>query len=532
MDLIESKQYSYKSILVYILLSIFFSINLQSQEKNIEIKSAGSFDRNQSLFPDGNILSESQTKKVHLRHDEMDIFSKKSIFFQKRNSFIATGDVHVTQGDSIKLYCDSLNYDGVTRKFSSYGSVKFINDEMELNSNVLFFDRNINEIFFNENGKIIDSLSTIESKKGKYLIDKKKYEFEDNVVINNPDYNIRSNMMDYFLDSKLAYFYKQSTIKTNNYNIFCNEGFYDTKKKIGIFKNEAKVKSDERIIYGDSIYFDDNQQYASASYAIKIIDQKENLIIKGEYAEVFEKLDSALITKNPVAINITQSDSLFIKADTLFSIGKNDKRKVIGYYNVKFVKGTMSGKSDKIEIDKSLGITTLSRKKLTKRQIQILTENQINKLNPIIWDGNSQISGDEIILKENLEKNIIDSLKISNNSFIIEIDTISNGKNYNQMKGIKLFGKIINNKLDKIKIDKNAELIYYMYDDNKELIGIDKAIASSILISFKQDGIDDIIFFNQPEGVLYPEDKLEENQKTLFGFINRFKERITKEEKF
>ena len=173
MDPIENKQYSYRFILTYILLSIFFSISLQSQEKNIEIKSAGSFDRNESLFPDGNILSESNTKKVHLRHDEMDIFSKKSIFFQKRNSFIATGSVHVMQGDSINLFCDSLNYDGLTKKFSSYGSVRFINDEMELNSSVLFFDRNLNEIFFNENGKIIDSLSTIESKNGKYLIDQK-----------------------------------------------------------------------------------------------------------------------------------------------------------------------------------------------------------------------------------------------------------------------------------------------------------------------------------------------------------------------
>ena len=532
MDLIENKQYSYRVILTYILLSIIFSISLQSQEKNIEIKSAGSFDRNESLFSDGNILSGSETKKVHLRHDEMDIFSKKSIFFQKRNSFIATGSVHVMQGDSINLFCDSLNYDGVTRKFSSYGSVRFINDEMELNSSVLFFDRNMNEIFFNENGKIIDNLSTIESKNGKYLIDKKKYEFEENVIIDNPDYKIKSNMMDYFIDSEQAYFFKQSTIKTDNYNIFCNEGFYDTKNKIGIFKNQANVRNDERTIYGDSIYFNDNLKYASASKNIRIIDQEENLIIKGEYAEIFEKLDSALITKNPVAINITKSDSLFIKADTLFSIGKKDKRKIIGHYNVKFIKGSMSGKSDKIEIDKFLGLTTFSRKKLTKRQIQILTENEINKLNPIIWDGNSQISGDEIILKEDLEKNVIDSLKISNNSFIVEIDTISKGKNYNQMKGIKLFGKIIDNKLNKVKIDKNAELVYYMYDENQELIGIDKAIASSILISFKENGIDNIIFLNQPEGVLYPEDQLEENQKTLFGFINRFEERITKEEKF
>ena len=192
----------------------------------------------------------------------------------------------------------------------------------------------------------------------------------------------------------------------------------------------------------------------------------------------------------------------------------------------------MSGKSDKIEIDKFLGLTTLSRKKLNKRQIQILTENQINELNPVIWDGNSQISGDKIILKEDLQKNIIDSLKITNNSFLIEIDTIGGGNNFNQMKGIKLFGKIIDNKLNRIKIDQNAELIYYMYDDNQDLIGIDKAISSSIIMTLKENGIDDIIFFNQPEGVLHPEDKLEENQKTLFGFINRFKERVTKDENF
>ena len=85
----------------------------------------------------------------------------------------------------------------------------------------------------------------------------------------------------------------------------------------------------------------------------------------------------------------------------------------------------MSGKSDKIKIDKSEGLTTLSRNDLTKRQIQILSENEINKINPVIWDGNSQISGDEIILKEDLDRNVIDSIKISNNSFIVEIDTLA-----------------------------------------------------------------------------------------------------------
>ena len=39
-------------------------------------------------------------------------------------------------------------------------------------------------------------------------------------------------------------------------------------------------------------------------------------------------MDSALITKNPVAINITKNDSLFIKADTLISLGLNQNRKL------------------------------------------------------------------------------------------------------------------------------------------------------------------------------------------------------------
>ena len=59
----------------------------------------------------------------------------------------------------------------------------------------------------------------------------------------------------------------------------------------------------------------------------------------------------------------------------------------------------------------------------------------------------------------------------------------------------------------------------------------DKALASSILISFKENGIDDIIFYNQPEGVLYPEMNLEDNEKKLFGFIDRFKERILSKDK-
>ena len=54
----------------------------------------------------------------------------------------------------------------------------------------------------------------------------------------------------------------------------------------------------------------------------------------------------------------------------------------------------------------------------------------------------------------------------------------------------------------------------------------------SILMYFKDGKIDEILFQNQPEGVLYQEEKLDENQKKLLGFVDRFNERITKTKNF
>ena len=99
--------------------------------------------------------------------------------------------------------------------------------------------------------------------------------------------------------------------------------------------------------------------------------------------------------------------------------------------------------------------------------------------------------------------------------------------NYNQIKGIKIFGKFIKGKIRNLKVDQNAEIIYHMYNDEKKLIGVDKAVSSSISMKIAQDGIDEIIFNTSPEGMLYPENFLEENEKFLEGFVNREHEKIS-----
>ena len=515
----------FKLNIISLLILIFSSQNLFAQEKKIEIISASSLDKDELLFPDANILKGSDTKQVHLRHDKMDIFSNNAIFFQKKNKFIATGDVFLKQGDSLELKCDSLNYDGKIKTFFSYGKVSLVNNKTKLNSNELFYNREENIASFFNGGNIIDSLTTIQSEKGDYLLDIDKYKFRNDIVITNPDYIIESKSLDYIIGQEKTYFLDSTKITGDSYEITCNRGFYDGQLMMGYFLDNAKILMNERIIKGDSIFFDDEIKYASAAKKVSIFDRTEKLQILGEFAEVYEKKDSAIVTKNPIAINTTEIDSLFISADTLYSIGDKKNRIIKGINNIRFFKNNMSGKSDLILIDESKGLTKLIRRVLDKKELQIMSQEQINMLNPIIWDGNSQISGDEIILKEDIKKNKLDSLIVTNNGFIVEKDTLG-VDNYNQIKGIRILGKFFKGKIKSLMVDQNAEIIYHMYNDENQLIGVDKAVSSSIMMIMTEKGIDKIRFITDPEGILYPEDFLEKNEKFLEGFINRLDEKI------
>jgi hypothetical protein len=148
---------------------------------------------------------------------------------------------------------------------------------------------------------------------------------------------------------------------------------------------------------------------------------------------------------------------------------------------------------------------------------------------PILWNYENQLTGDVMHLIGNNKSEKLDSLKVLNNAFITSKDTIGTG--YNQVKGQNLYGKFTDNKLSEVDIIKNTEVIYYMRDDDNQLIGINKNVSSKINIIFDKDQIETITFFTDVDGDIYPEKELPENTRKLRGFNWRGDERIkTKED--
>ena len=512
-------------ISAFFIASLATLSSLAQEPKIIEIRKAGGSTQDQEAFPGANILFKNEETRVLLFHEGALIESDLAYFYSKDNYFKAVGNVIFTQGDSLKMTCKTIEYDGKTQIALADGDVFLKRPDMSLTTEKLNLDRIRNEAFYNTKGVIVDSASTLTSNLGRYYMDQKKYRFTSNVTIDNPDYQVNSDQLDYYTELNQAYLFGNSRIEGDAYTIECERGFYDLDREKGVFKKNATLYYDNKIIRGDSLYFESEKDYAAATKNVSIVDSLNNSVITGHYGEIFKERDSAIITRRALAVNIVDQDSLFIHADTLVATGPEERRILRAYYDVRILKSDLRGRSDSLYLDESIGLTKLLNKPLTKQQEQIFTEADRNNNNPVLWFDKSQMSGNQILLISDTETNKLDSLKINGNVFIIDKDTLSK-EGFNQIKGGILDGAFKEGKLDNIVITKNTEMVYYLYnDDDLQLIGIDKTTCSALSMDFLDGQINDITFLVTPTGDVYPEEELPKNERTLKGFVWRKEER-------
>ncbi|SDY38279.1 OstA-like protein [Flavobacterium aquidurense] len=469
--------------------------------KKIIVENADYSDVNQELMPDALLL----TGNVKVNHDGVVLTCNKAYFFQKENYLKAFGNVQLVQGDTLFLNSKYAEYNGNLKKAFATGNAVMTSPDATLATDTINFDRNVQEVFYNTKGTIVNKDNTLVSKSGRYYVAEKKFQFLTEVTLTNPKYVVKSNHLDYYSNSGHTYLLGPSTITSKANYIYTEKGFYDTKKNLAHFLRKSYIKYDDRLIEGDSLYYNRNTEFASATRNVKITDSINRGIVKGHYAEVYKLKDSMFVTKRAVAINFVENDSVYIHGKKLMVTGKEGERILRAYNNVRFFKVDMSGKCDSIHSNSKTALTKLIG-------------------NPILWNGDNQITGDVMhLIGDNTTKKL-DSLKVLNNTFLVSRDTLGTG--FNQVKGLNLFGKFRDGKLHDVDVIKNTEVIYYMRNDANELIGINKNVSSKINLILENNAVETITFYNKVDGDIYPEADLPENARKLRGLVWRGDERI------
>ena len=487
----------------------------QKQPSKIIIDHSDFIERNQTEIPGAVVL----TGNVQVTHDGVKIWCNKAYKFENENYIKLFGNVKTNQGDTIFMDSNYAEYNGDKKFAFASGNVVMRSPDMRLVTDTVYFDRNIQQAYYNSNGTIYSGENTLKSKQGRFYIKEKKYNFLTAVTLTNPQYVMKSNHLDYYTNSGHSYVFGPTTITGKKDFIYTEKGFYDTKKNLATLLTNSYIKYETQIIRGDSMFYDRKRAFSSATNNVKVTDTVNKFLVTGHYAEVFRAKDSLFVTKHALAVTLVENDSLYTHAKRMVVTGKPGSRIIRGYNDARFYKTDMSGKCDSIHSNEVTGLTQLIKR-------------------PVVWNGESQVTGDVIHLISNNKTQQLDSIKVLTNAFIIQQDTIWSHKNpakprFSQIKGVNLYGKFRDNKLYEIDLVKNTEKVYYMYDSDNELIGIDKGVSSKIHIELEDNQINTVTSMIKPESSSYPETELPENARKLRGFLWRGDERIrTKEDIF
>lgn len=505
---VKSLSYAFAKATLLPLLFLASATSL-AQEERKEIDIISDVSRiDEEGFPGAFIMNKT-TKQVYIEHEGIEMWCDLAFHYKEDNFVKAVGNVRIKQGDSVSMKSRYAEYNGNTKFAFARGKVWLKKDTTTVTSDTMYFDRNKQQAYYRTGGTVTSPNSKITSKIGRYYLETDKISFIKKVEVTNPKYVINSEQLDFYSKNEHAYLYGPTTIVSDSSTVYCERGFYDTKNDNGYFVKNSRIDYNNRQVWGDSLYFDRVRNYASATNNIRVKDTLNNSLIKGHYAEVYKNKDSVYITQRAVAITVEEQDSMYIHGDKLIVTGKPPNRIVRGYYNVKLYKSDLSGKCDSIHVNQKTGLTQM-----------------INK--PILWSADSQITGDSIHLVSNNRTEKLDSLKVFNDSFIIQKDSISG---YNQIRGQQLYGFFDEtNNLEKVDIENNAESIVYIREETGKLQGIDKSKSASISIIFVDRAIDEVIKYKNPAGDIWPESQWINQPQELKDFNWRGDERILSKE--
>jgi len=442
----------------------------------------------------------------------MYIYCNKAYLFEKDNYIKLFGAVQLVQDDTLQMTSKYAEYNGIDKIAYASGNVVMTSPDSSLKSEKVYYDRNTGIAYYNDFATITNKQNTLKSKSGKYFSRDLKYEFRTSVVITNPETIIKSNHLDYFEDSGHAYLFGPSTIDNKENHIYTENGFYDTRLNEGKMIDKSFILYDNKRIEADEMFYDDKIGYAKGVNNVKVTDTINNMIATSHFAEVYRANDSIFMTKKPLITYKTEKDTSYFHAKNLQIVGPDKQRVIKGYPNARVLRSPdMSGKADSLHYDQKVGLMQLIG-------------------NPVLFKEESQLSGDLIHLINNVTSEKLDSLKVLNNAFVIQKDTLGSG--YNQAKGINMYGKFVDDKMKQIDLVQNAEMIYYLYDEG-ELKGIDKGICSKIVLELEDNKITTATRMINAEGTTYPPDQFPENARLLPGFKWRGDDRIlTVEELF
>ncbi|WP_313375957.1 OstA-like protein [Chishuiella sp.] len=534
-------------IQAFFFVLLMFSSFLYAQEKpkkaRANLKHADFITKNPERFEGNQFL----TGNVVIEYKGDIIYADSAVLYQDKNLAVAWSNAKLVSKDktitakrmeydgqttiakafenvvltdpSSKIQSDYMEYNRTTEIATGIGNVDVKTPTQQIYADKMIYERLTGNIIVNDTYRTIGSDGTmVEGKNVIYNVKEKSSTFGSEVFITNKDYTIYSRKMTTNDITGITTFRDYSKITRRNdpsQYIITSDGDFNKKTGEAWLRNNSKVYYQNKILSAEKLYFNDKTGFGRGEKNVVLDDPLEKRILKGDYGEAYRYLDSAFVTKNAYAIKAFDKDSLYISADTLLAVKRHDVDStsiVKAFHKARFYKSNVNGKSDSLVYNQTKGVMQFYK-------------------DPIMWSGDSQVTGDFMEAYTNAKSQKIDSMKVFNNAFVIaKVDSLVENE-YHQIKGKYLTVLFHDDKIDFLNVEENAVALTYMDDTDektkqKERYGVNISYCGIIEADVVGNEVELVACRVKSDGKMYPLSKFPEELRYLPDFKWRIGERL------
>lgn len=394
----------------------------------------------------------------------------------------AFGKVQVTRGDTLELLGNYMSFNLVDNFLKVRKNAVLENTQAKLITDSLDYDLNKEVAYYKYGGELQDSTTTLVSRIGKYYTTTGDVNFIDSVLITGEDYTIRTDSLRYNVNTNIVTIIAPTDMDSEEYSMYSEKGTYNTSTGISNFTDATRLENKSYVLTGDTLNYDQKSGIGIVTHNAKLIDTLNNMLLLSNYMLSNQKDSTVLVTDSVELQFVTEQDTLFAHADTIFVSKDSLQNNVLEVYRkMKFFKKDVQGKAD------SMSFTSSDS---TMRMFY----------NPTIWAGANQLTADTIraLFVEKKMKYI----DLRQNAFVSS-SSDSVKRYYNQMKGRNMRGFIVDDSLKVIEVYGNSESMYFA-EEKGAIIGLNRLRSSDITIRLSNQRMKTLVSRTQPIGTLHP----------------------------
>ncbi|OCX52366.1 hypothetical protein BEL04_12920 [Mucilaginibacter sp. PPCGB 2223] len=248
------------------------------------------------------------------QQDNSTFRSDSAYLYQQDNVLDAFGHVVITQGDTLHVFSDKLNYNGNTKMAILTDNVKMVDKDAVLTTNFFTYNTGTRYGTYSGGGKLVNKDNTLTSKNGYYFAFTRDAYFRYDVVLNTPDAIIKNDTLRYNTGTRIAYFYGPTHIYGKDKDtLYTENGNYNTQSEQAFFGKKNLYKKGTKTLTGDSLFYDRLKGYGRASKHVVFTDKEQKVVIKGGLGVYTKEDERMVMTIHPYVVLVAEDS---VKKDT------------------------------------------------------------------------------------------------------------------------------------------------------------------------------------------------------------------------